>query len=129
MSNFENPSETMALSPRSSSFSALSLCCAVLCVGALLAPASAAMPNWTHRSGLAYSMLVHAQVALPSEDHQVSSGGTLAFVDAPGSALACFDKDGVISYTTLLQGPAGPAFQLACASNDAAKAGIILKVR
>jgi hypothetical protein len=69
-------------------------------------------------------MLVHAQVALPSDE-----SGSLAFVDAPGSALACFDKDGVISYTTLLQGPAGPAFQLACASNDAAKPGITLKVR
>ena len=111
-----------------------------LLLGAAPAAEASGVPSqWRHRGGLAYTMLIHAQIALADGAGPAPGGGAgsganaggdaQVLVDAAGSALACFDAQGVISYTTLLQGPAGPAFQLACASNSAAAPGITLKVR
>lgn len=82
--------------------------------------AEAAAPAWAPRRGLAYTMVVHARVR---------NTAAQAFVEAPGSLLACADEAGVISSTGLLKGPYGVwQFQLVCGANSVSRPGLSLLV-
>lgn len=86
--------------------------------------AEAAPPAWTFRHGLAYTMVLHATVDVPP----AMVGAPRHSVDAAGSLLACADALGVISFAEIYNGPTGPAYQLACGSNEVEQAGLALLV-